>query len=302
MNIFRMIKCGMLVSAAAVTVAVCCSCGSKNNYNSKVHINEAIRHMNNKYGVQFTYDSDNTKEGSSGIFGKTDSYVNIIVTCKDLPGVPIIVYSSDGSEYLDDFVPKKFELQAQWDLNALAKKVFDGDKPTVRLSLNSEYEMNERTLPADTTYEQFKLSGALGWVDIYTDDSDAPLDDYRMLADALAYSEFNCEPSVWYFTDDSYTRIDENNTALGFDEPEKKLGEIRIANDNCLLDEDFDGEIMIYRDDCDPIYLTLIPADAEDLEYYNSLFLPGGSEDAVTTSDNSDGKDEKSEKNWFSEK
>ncbi|SFD28920.1 hypothetical protein [Ruminococcus albus] len=300
MNIFRMIKCGILVSAAAVTAAVCCSCGSKNNYNSKVHINEAIRHMNNKYGVQFTYDSDNTKEGSSGIFGKTDSYVNIIVSCKDLPGVPIIVYSSDGSEYLDDFVPKKFELQAQWDLNSLTKKVFDGDKPTVRLSLNTEYEMKERTLPADTTYEQFKLSGALGWVDIYTDDSDAPLDDYRTLTDALAYSEFNCEPSVWYFTDDSYTRIDENNTALGFDEPEKKLGEIRVVNDNCLLDEDFDGEIMIYRDDCDPVYLTLIPADDEDLEYYNSLFLPRSSEDALTTSDNSGGKDKKSEKNWFS--
>lgn len=279
MNIFRMIKCGILFSAAAVTVAVCCSCGSKNNYNSKVHINEALRHMNNKYGVEFTYDSDNTKKGSSGIFGKEDSYVNIIVTCKQLPDIPIVVYSSDGSEYLDDLVPKKYEHQAQSDLNLIAKTVFDGDVPTVKLSLNTENEMAERTLPAETTYEDFKLSGALGLVEIYTDDSDAPLEDYRLLADTMAGNDMNCQPSVYYFGDNSYENIAADKPGQAFVGNDKKMGHIGIKNDACIIDEDFDGEIMIdelYAMGADAVYLQLFNADNEDTAAYDAMFVMHG--------------------------
>lgn len=295
MNIFRMIKCGILVSAAAVMVALCSSCGNKSNYNSKVHINEALRHMNNKYGVEFTYDSDNTKEGSDGIFGKQDSYVNILVTCKQLPDIKIVVYSSDGSEFLDDLVPKKFEHQAQADLNLLAKTVFEGDKPTVKLYLNTESEMSKRNLPADTTYEDFLMSGALGFVDIYTDDCDAPLEDYRSLAGRLMGNEINCEPSVWYFADDSYTRIDEMNTVIDFDEPEKKLGQIRVSNGGCIFDEDFDGEITISNDRSDPVSLQISQITEVDTAPYNAMLLPAettsannGSESAADNTDSND--------------
>ena len=277
MNIFRIFKCALAVSAAALTVVAVSSCANNNGYNSKVHINEAVRYMRNKYGVEFTCDEKITKAGNDDASGEDDGYVDIFVTCKELPDIKIRVCSSDGDKFFDDLVPKKYEHQAQSDLQVLAKTVYTGDKPKVMLSLNAENEMAERTLPAETTYEDFKLSGALGLVEIYTDDSDAPLEDFRLLADRMAGNDMNCQPSVYYFGDNSYENITADKPGQAFVGNDKKMGHIGIKNGACIIDEDFDGEIMIdelYAMDADAVYLQLFNADSEDTAAYDAMFVP----------------------------
>lgn len=272
MDIFRIIKQGLAVSAAVVIAAAVSSCADKSRYNSKVHINEALRYMNQKYHAEFTVEEENPAADKDD-----EGYVDIYVSCKQLGDIMIRVSSSDGKTFLDDLVPKKYEHQAQSDIQLAAKTAFTGDKPKVMLSLNEENEMADRTLPADTTYEDFMLSGALGLVEVYTDDSDAPLEDYRKLVDLMASNNMNCLPSVYYFTDNSYENITRDAPAKVYDGNDKKLGHIRIKNDACILDEDFDGELMIddlYALDTDAVYLQLFPADNEDTAAYDAMFVP----------------------------
>jgi hypothetical protein len=277
MNIFRMIKYTLAVSAAAFTAAAVSSCAKSDSFNSNVHINEAMRYMRNKYGVEFTYDEDSTKAITDGASDNKDEYVDVLLTCEKLPDLEIRVCSSDGDKFFDDLVPKKFEHQALSDIQLAAKTVYTGDKPKVMLLLNEKNEMADRTLPADTSYEDFLLSGALGLVEVYTDDSDAPLEDYRRLSNMLASNDINCKPSVYYFTDNSYEDITKDAPAKAYDGNDKKLGHISIKNDECILNEEFDGDIMIddlYALDTDAVYLKIFPADNEDTAAYDAMFVP----------------------------
>ena len=120
MNIFRMIKYTLAVSAAAFTAAAVSSCAKSDSFNSKVHINEAMRYMRNKYGVEFTYDEDSTKAITDSASDNKDEYVDVLLTCEKLPDLKIRVCSSDGDKFFDDLVTKKFEHQALSDIQLAA--------------------------------------------------------------------------------------------------------------------------------------------------------------------------------------
>ena len=218
-----------------------CSCGNKDGYNSKNHINNAVAYMNEKYDAKFTFKGSNTQVGSGDVFGRHSEYVNILVSCDDLPGKDIVVFSNDGEKYFDNYILLKYEEQAIQIMTDAANEIYGGDK------IITEYYLSENTtadLTNDTTIEEALLSGAYNDIGFYTDDTDDILGDYRRFINLLRERGINIYPAVYYFDDDIYlTSTKELYELVSFD----CICEMKLNQFYCILDDRFDGTLMAYR-------------------------------------------------------
>ena len=264
----------MIVLGALILPALLCSCGNRDGYNSKKHVEAAIKHMNEKYGAKFTLSGDNTQLGSGNVFGRHSEYVNILVSCDEIPGKDIVVFSNDGEKFFDDYICMKFEDQAHQDILDIAEDIYFGDEPVVMMfSDNSRNtRMSDRELAADTTYEEFLRSGAIGWVEICVDDRSDQVNKFRTLAKTMIEKGINCEPTVYHFVDNSYTAVNKRNPAQSIDF-RKGCGQIRLDGFVPLLDEEFNGKLMISGDMIDSVHdVPMEPAPDETADTYAAYF------------------------------
>lgn len=227
--------------------------------------------MKDKYGMEFKFKDSNTKVGSGDVFGSHSEYVNILVTCDEMPDTDIQVYSGDGETFCDDLIALKYEDKAEELILEAAEEIYGGDPARVMLYHSSN--VSELTLPADTSFEDFVLSGAIGWTEICTDDSKAPLDDFRRLVKLLQEKKINCNPTVFYFTDNSYTDISAEKP-VGAVDYAKQICQLRLDQLCNVMDAKFNGSLMIYRQDMDNAYPTLEPAADETPDTYAAYFKP----------------------------
>ena len=247
-------------------------CGNSDSYNSKKHISAAVEHMNEKYGMKFTFADSNTQVGSGNVFGQHGGYVNILVTCDEMPGKTIQVFSGSGEKFYDDLICVKYEDRARQEIADLAQSIYGGDKPHVMIFSRSSSRLTDRELPADAAYDDMLRSGALGWVEICVDDREDELAKYRTLVRKMMDMGINCQPTVYHFTDDSeHSALDEYTSALSIGY-EKKCGQIRLKGGEPLLSEAFDGMLKINGDNISAD-VPLAPAAGETADMYAEYFM-----------------------------
>lgn len=259
------------VAVSALPALLLCGCGNKDGYNSKKHVEAAIQYMNSKYGYEFALAGDNTQLGSGDVFGRHSEYVNILLSCNELPGKNIEVFSNDGQKYFDDFICRKYEDRIAEDIKEIVDEVYDGDPPTVRVFGKNFGYISQMTLSADTDYDTMMKSGSVGWVEICVDDRDDEVNKYRRLAGILMEKEINCEPSVYHFTDYCYKDVSDAHPAEGI-ELIKKCGQVRLYGFEPLLDEEFEGKLMIRGDAGLQTEVPLEPAPDETEDTYAKYF------------------------------
>ena len=262
----------MMPLALALLLSGCGLTGD--GYNSKGHINSALKAMKKKYGYDFEYAGDNTALGSGDVFGRHSEYVNILVSCDELPDKKIQVFSGDGKDFADDLICVKYEDRAAEEIRELLKSIYGGDEPVIVLFGRGSTTIGAMDLPADSDYSDMLRSGGIGWVEICVDDRVDPIGKYRRLCNTLIEKGISCQPSVHHFLDTTYFAVDKNNSALGMDYM-KKCGQLRVYKGN-LLDDDFDGTLMLFGDKTMTVKLPLVPPADEDISIYDDYFLSRG--------------------------
>ena len=261
----KLIPC--MAAALTASVLMLAGCGNKDGYNSREHIEAAVQYMNDKYGVKFHSPEDNTTVGSGNVFGGHSEYVNIKLSCDELPGKKIIVFSNDGETYFDDYVSMKYEDRAHDDILKLADDIYEGDEPAVVL-----YQDKRNDLTADMTYEDYMKSGGLDEVIICVDDRDDEVNKFRTLVKTMMKDGINCSPIVFYHVDYSYEGVDKNNYPPGTVNLYKKCGEMYLNGTETLLDDEFDNKIRIIgHGSLDDIPLE--PAPDETEETFEKYFM-----------------------------
>lgn len=230
-----------LITAFLLPLTLLCSCGNKDGYNSKSHIKNAVEHMNEKYGAEFEFKGSNTKVGSGDVFGRHSEYVNILVSCDELPGKDIEVFSNDGETYFDNYIVLKYEEQAIQLITDAANEIYGGDKIVTEYYFSGDTTADMTT---ETTLEEALLSGVYDGIGFYTDDTDDMLGDYRRFIELLKERGINISPSVYYFDDDIYlTSSKKMYDLVSFD----CICEMNLEQLCCVLDETFDGTLLVYR-------------------------------------------------------
>jgi hypothetical protein len=236
--------------AAAMTASVMMlgSCGIdwkiEEKHNDPEHIEHTLNYLNEKYGTEFVYEADNIRPSKGNVFGGQETYVDMFVRCTELPEKQITVYSYDGEEFCDDYICMKYEDRLQVDFEEITDSIFDGDKPMVQFDSTKDGIKNP-TLPPDTTYEEFLQSGVMGEMDIFTDDLEDPVGDYRKLLELLILKRVQCQPTVYWFSDDNYKDISQSGS-FSYEAKESALCAMRFVNPEYTLDDDFSGEYEIW--------------------------------------------------------